>query len=157
MKQRWLTIAMAGALVGCATTHPAPRTPDPVQLQLAAAAQSVRTSLRQLAEAEQFDKMKRLPSPTEAAPVIPGLERKVSMPWNGPLQAVVEKLATLGGYEVQSAGRPPSLPILISLGPEPVSLAQQLRDVGLQAGNRADIVVDPTRRKVEVIYADTGL
>lgn len=148
---------MAGTLAGCATTHPAPTAPDPVKVQLASAAQSVRASLRQLAEAEQFDKMKRLPSPAESAPVIPGLERKVSMPWNGPLAAVVEKLAALGGYEVQSAGRPPSLPILISLGAEPASLAQQLRDVGLQAGNRADIVVDPTRRKVEVIYADTGL
>lgn len=159
MDKRWqgLPVALAALLgTGCATKPVAVTPPDPVKVELSTAAQSVRTSLRQLAEAEQYDKLRRSPGPEAAAPVIPGLSRVVSVPWNGPLEPIVAKLAEMGGYRIEVAGHVPAIPILVSLGPAPASLAAHLRDVGLQAGQRADIVVDPQRRQVGVVYANTG-
>lgn len=157
--KRWqgVVVAIAGAVggAGCATKPPVVA-PDPVQVQLAASAQSVRVSLRQLAEAEQYDKMRRSPGGEAAAPVIPGLTRVVAVPWQGPLEPVVRKLAEMGGYHLNVAGHAPAIPIVVSLGPTPASLSAHLRDVGLQAGTRADIIVDPARKQVGVVYANTG-
>lgn len=149
---------LLGILSGC--TQPTKKTPapvDPATTQLAEAAQEIRASLSQLAEAEQFSKMRRMPGAVDLTPPMAGLNQTVSMPWNGPLEPIIVKLASYGGYEVEFAGKPPVLPILVSLGPKPATTGQLLRDVGLQAGDRADIVVDPARKKVGVVYANTGL
>lgn len=143
-------------LGGCA---PAPVKPpqDPAVRELATAAQDIRASLTQLADAEQYAKKGRLPGAPDPAPALPGLTATVAMPWNGPIEPIVTKLASQGGYLAEFSGKKPTLPILVTLGSEPATLSQLLRDVGIQAGDRADVVVDPSRKTVEVIYANTGL
>ncbi|TAL63638.1 MAG: type IV secretion protein DotD [Burkholderiaceae bacterium] len=145
-------------LSGCATPPP-PKPPasDAAQLQLAAAADDVRRSLKQLAEAEQFDKLHATPGTPDLGPALTGLNQTVSMPWNGPIEPILERIAALGGYTVMYVGKRPTLPILVSLGPSPTRAAALLQDVGLQAGDRANVVVDPATKRVGVIYADTGL
>ncbi|MGH8156540.1 MAG: DotD/TraH family lipoprotein [Rhodanobacter sp.] len=148
--------SIALLLCGCATP-PAKPPQDPAANQLASAAQDIRASLTQLADAEQYDKKGRLPGTPDTTPSLPGLTASMSMPWDGPIEPIVSRLATQGGYLAEFSGKKPTLPILVSLGTQPATLSQMLRNVGLQAGDRADVVVDPARKTVEVIYANTGL
>lgn len=134
-----------------------PPAPDPVLVQLASAAQDVRTSLHRLADAEQFAKRHRLPGEHLVAPSIPGMHEPVTMPWHGRLETAVARLAQLSGYHLDVSGKPPAAPILVSLGPQPAPISRLLRNLGLQAGDQADVVVDPSTRTVSLVYLDTGL
>lgn len=154
-----LALAALVSLIAACAQQAKPTAPliDPAEAQLVSAAQDVRTSLRHLAEAEQYSVMGRRPGAPELAPDVPGLDDVISLPWNGPLEQVVVRLASVGHYDVYFAGKAPAIPILVSLGSTPTKASQLLYDVGLQAGARADIVVDPARHKLGVVYANTGL
>lgn len=152
----WVTVC-ALVLGGCATPPVKSPAPDSVLVQLSSAAQDVRSSLHRLADAEQFAKRHRLPGERLTAPAIPGMDRQVTMPWQGRLEEAVARLTHLSGYHLDVSGKAPAMPILVNLGPRPAPISGMLRNLGLQAGNRADVVVDPSTRTVSLVYLDTGL
>lgn len=157
-----LFLALVALLSGCATPAPKPApAPDPAQTRLTETASAIQTSLRRLAEAEQYERMKIAPNTPDLRRQFPGLDRTVTMPWNGPLEPAVLRLAAEGGYEVKVLGRTPSVPILVQLGPEASTIADLLRNLGHQAGVRADVAVAPQaagRKGIVVIeYANGGL
>jgi defect in organelle trafficking protein DotD len=125
--------------------------PDPVALRLASAVDRASAALQTLASVEQA----RNPGVAmQAAPYAPQeLRRTVSVNWVGPIEPVVQKLADRAGYRLQVNGDVPPVPVIISLNVVEKSVVETLRDVGLQAGQRADIAVDPERRIVELNYA----
>lgn len=126
-------------------------TPDPVALRLASAVDRASAALQTLASVEQA----RNPGvAVQAAPYAPQeLRRTVSVNWVGPIEPIVQKLADRAGYKMQVNGDVPPVPVIISLNVIEKSVVETLRDVGLQAGQRADIAVDPERRTVELNYA----
>lgn len=156
-----LLSSILALLAGCATTAQPPAPTDPAQAQLDAAARSIQHSLRQLSEAEQYGRMKIAPGTPHLLTQFPGLERTVTMPWNGPLEPAVMRLAAEGGYEVKVLGRPPAVPILVQIGSEAATISDQLRSLGIQAGARADVAVAPmssAQKGVVVIeYRNGGL
>jgi len=65
-----LATVVAMASVACASTPPAKPTTDPAQARLNQAAAAIQTSLRQLAEAEQYERMKVAPgTPDHRLPI----------------------------------------------------------------------------------------
>ncbi|WP_164153614.1 DotD/TraH family lipoprotein [Stenotrophomonas maltophilia] len=163
--RRYYAVFLAACAVlsaGCATTRSAGSpAPDAAQQNLTAAASAIQQSLRDLSEAEQYDKMRTAPGTPRLRVQIPGLERMVTMPWNGPLEPAVMRLAAEGSYEFKLLGRQPAVGIVVQIGPEPATIADHLRNLGIQAGTRADIAIEPATagRKgiVAIEYSNGGL
>ncbi|HDS1082383.1 TPA: DotD/TraH family lipoprotein [Stenotrophomonas maltophilia] len=160
--QAVLLATCAALSAGCATTRSAgPSASDPAQENLTAAASAIQQSLRDLSEAEQYDKMRTVPGTPRLRTQIPGLERMVTMPWNGPLEPAVMRLAAEGGYEFKLLGRQPAVGIVVQIGPEPATITDHLRNLGIQAGSRADIAIEPTaggrRGIIAIEYSNGGL
>jgi defect-in-organelle-trafficking protein DotD len=125
--------------------------PDPVALRLASAVDKASAALQTLASVEQA----RNPGVSvQAAPYAPQeLRRTVSVEWTGPIEPLARKLSDRAGYQFQVNGDTPPVPLVVSVRASEKSVVEVLRDVGLQAGQRADISVDPERRLVELNYA----
>ncbi len=85
-----------------------------------------------------------------------GMTAKISFVWEaGPIQEVARQMAIRSGYEyMQPEGSVPAIPVMVKINAREQSIASILRDAGLQAGSRADIVVDEARRKVLVRFFD---
>lgn len=125
--------------------------PDPVALRLASAVDKASAALQTLASVEQA----RNPNAAiQAPPSAPQeLRRTVTVEWVGPIEPFTRSLADRAGYQLQVNGDRPPVPVVVSVTAREKSVVEVLRDVGLQAGQRADIVVDPDRKIVELNYA----
>ena len=125
--------------------------PDPVALRLASAVDRASTALETLAAVEQA----RNPAASvDTAPNAPKeLRRTVSVNWIGAIEPVTREMADRAGYQFQINGDMPPAPVVVNIQARQKSVVEVLRDIGLQAGQRANIVVDPDRRIVELNYA----
>lgn len=150
-----LLVSISGCAVGPQKEErPASQQQDQALSMLHKTARSIEQSLTQLAEAEQYDKMKQKPGEPRIYKQIPGMEAVVTMPWQGTVEQAVSKLASFSGFEVKFMGKPPALPILVQIGRDAATVSDHLRNVGIQAGSRADIIVDPKQKIVEVRYGN---
>lgn len=158
MKIRIFSTALLLYFISGCASEPKVEAPAPQQdqalLMLQKTAHSIQQSLNQLAEAEQYEKMRQKPNEPRIRKQIQGMEAAVTMPWSGTIEQAVSKLAGFSGYEVKFMGRPPIIPILVQIGREPATVSDHLRNMGIQAGSRADLVIDPKQKVVEVRYAN---
>lgn len=151
----FFAFAFSAATAACTLPHMTDQQlavdPDPVALRLAAAVDRASTALQTLASVEQA----RNPgvSIEEARNAPQELRRTVSVDWTGPIEPLTRSLADRAGYQMVVNGDKPPAPVVISVKANEKSVVEILRDVGLQAGQRADIAVDPDRRIVELNYA----
>jgi defect-in-organelle-trafficking protein DotD len=119
--------------------------------QLAAAANSVSKSLQELAEIDRATHPQAvLPSPPE--PDMIGMGQLASIDWSGPVGPLVKKIAEASNYKLKVLGTPPAVPILISVSTKDSPLADILRDVTFQCGNKANIVTYPASKVIELRY-----
>jgi len=125
--------------------------PDPVALRLTAAVDKASAALQTLASVEQAHNPGAALQVPPSAPV--ELRRIVSVNWTGPIEPITKTLADRAGYQVQINGSQPPVPVVVSVTAREKTVIEVLRDVGLQAGQRADVVVDPNHHLVEVNYA----
>lgn len=125
--------------------------PDPVALRLAAAVDRASVALETLASVEQA----RTPQAgLQAVPYAPQeLRRTVSVEWVGPIEPITRRLADKAGYRMRVNGDVPPAPLIVTVQAKQKSVIDVLRDVGLQAGQRATVSVDPEHRIVELNYA----
>lgn len=125
--------------------------PDPVSLRLASAADRASAALVTLASVEQA----RTPAVAiQSVPAAPQeLRRSVSVEWVGPIEPLTKKLADRAGYRFRVNGDAPAAPVVVSVMVKQKSVVEVLRDVGLQAGTRADVSVDVDQKVVELNYA----
>lgn len=158
-----LTIA-----AGCATNQETAEKPDidnitivnsdaelkSAETKLAEAASSVDASLRQLAEIERATHPQaRLPSPPSAELI--RMNQLASVQWTGPVAPLVDKIAQATHYKLRIIGKAPAIPILISISAKDTPMADILRDVTFQCGNKANIVLYAASRTIELRYAKT--
>ena len=127
--------------------------PDRVALQLASAVDRASTALQTLAAVEQ----KRTPADSVMAlPNAPQqLMRTVTLDWTGPIEPLVRQLADRAGYRYMVQGDEPAGDVVINVTAVEKPVIEVLRDVGLQAGRRANVVVDGERQVIEVAYASS--
>ena len=145
---------LAGSLTGCAqykVDQQLVAEPDPVALRLSSAVDKASAALQTLASVEQSRNPGANLQMPPSAPV--ELRRTISVEWTGSIEPITRTRADRAGYQMQVNGNRPPVPVVVSLVAHDKSVVEVLRDVGLQAGQRADVVVDPERRVVELNYA----
>ncbi len=151
-------VALVTALGACTPLHFTQKVdqqmvaePDPIGLRLASAADRASAALQTLASVEQA----RTPSVAiQSVPSAPQeLRRSVSVEWVGPIEPLAQKLAARASYRFRVNGDAPPAPIVVNIAAKQRSVVEVLRDVGLQAGTRADISVDVDQKLVELNYA----
>lgn len=152
MKTLLVTIAVTVLLAGCVTEHMpiAPTEANPAQVKLAEAGVAVTHSLQTMAairKAELPFYNKLLPNPRTF-----GMNDLASIDWTGPIGPLVRELADASNYRLRVLGRPPAIPIIIAVIDKDVPLAEILRDADHQAGAKANIVVYPAQRTIELRY-----
>lgn len=119
---------------------------------MADAALEISDSLRQLAEIERATHPQaRLPSPP-AAEII-GMNQLASVEWTGPVGPLVDKIAKATSYKLRVLGKQPAIPILVSISAKDTPIADILRDTTFQCGDKANIVVYPASKTIELRYA----
>jgi defect-in-organelle-trafficking protein DotD len=167
MKNIYLTsllcLVLASNLTGCSSALRknaelnAARTPinNDIAQELVAAAKSVESSLAQLARTQADNTIPLL----NTAPLITpegGMSGTADIDWTGPIEPLVRKLADMTDYKLKILGNAPSIPIIISITQDKAIIADILKNAGMQAGKRANIVVFPANRVIEVRYANMG-
>lgn len=146
-------------LVACATPITYKKPPynapsDDASIQLAEAATSVSHSMLEMARVEKVvtppkaDNLQTIPSSQN-------LSTHASVDWSGPIGELTERIAKAANYRMRVLGHPPAIPVLISLNAKNSTLAEILRDIDYQAGNKASIHVYPHHQVVELRYAKT--
>lgn len=122
------------------------------EASLAEASYSVSRSLVDLAETAQAAH----PLPPLAPPPAPGtygMGGLTTIDWSGPVGPLVGQVAKAADYRVRFVGRPPAIPVLVTIYEKNAMLGDILRDIGYQCGERATLVVYPETRVIELRYA----
>lgn len=83
----------------------------------------------------------------------PSMTQAITVKWTGPIEQITETLASRAGLRFRSKGNPPPIPITVMVDVYKQPLVEVLRDIGLQAGHRADLTVDGQSGFVEIRYA----
>ena len=79
--------------------------------------------------------------------------------WHGGLTTVglapftLLQIAIASNYRLTVLGTAPAIPVLVTVYSKNVMLGDVLRDVGYQGGRRAQVVVYPDSRTIELRYA----
>ncbi|MCW8408699.1 type IVB secretion system lipoprotein DotD [Legionella sp. PATHC035] len=125
---------------------------DDATIKLAEAAVSVSDSMHEMARVEKVI----LPPPVDNTLTIPNaynLQARASVDWSGPIEELTARIAKSAHFRLRVLGKAPSIPVLISLNVKDQSLAEILRDIDYQAGQKANIHVYPNSQVVELRYA----
>lgn len=154
-----ITVALfVGLLSGCTTQNlPNSITPsinassDDASIKLAEAARSVSQSLNELKELEKASSppLKLLPYPSAS-----GLEKLIaSVDWSGPIEPLLQHIAKLAQYKLEVIGKRPAIPVLVTISSQNTPLGYIIRNANLQAGVKANIIVYPGIKTIELRYA----
>ena len=79
------------------------------------------------------------------------LRLRVAVDYQGDLKPFVHQIAQVAGYQVKTYGVS-SVLTPINIQAEDRTLGELLADAGYQASWRCQVVVDPSRRLVEILY-----
>lgn len=150
-----MTLTLALGLASCATPQPAETDntaiDDAAQAKLAEAAVAVSQSLEQLNEMEKaVHPTVKIPPPPN--PVSIGMAQLASVTWNGPVEPLIRKIAAITHYRVRVLGRAPAIPALVSIAAQNTPLADILRDASFQVQQKANVVIYPNSRVIEIRY-----
>lgn len=147
-------IALCFLLFGCAMPPrpaPLPIIDDSAQAKLAQAAASVSQSMVELAQVEQaIHPTAKLPAPPD--PYSIGMAKLATVKWNGPVEPLIRKIAAASNYRVRILGKAPAIPALVSISAQNTPLADILRDASFQVAKKAEVVLYPRSRVIEIRY-----
>lgn len=150
-----ILLGVLALVAGCApepTVTPIASEPDIVTLKLAAAADKASQALDSIAGIEQ-----------QRGPTTPPIEnfekaplsqmQPITLRCSGPIETVVKALAERAGLKFRVKGNLPTVPLSVNVDVYQQPILHVLRDIGLQAGHRADVAIDDAVGVVEVRYA----
>ncbi|MFA5040574.1 MAG: DotD/TraH family lipoprotein [Bdellovibrionales bacterium] len=127
--------------------------PDIVSVKLAQAADKAAKALDAIANIEQHKNPSIAPMQIDYARASPNMMQPVSLRWSGPIEQVSRVLAEKAGMRFRVVGRTPQIPLVVNVDAYRQPILNILRDIGLQAGARADLSIDQNIGVVEVRYA----
>jgi defect-in-organelle-trafficking protein DotD len=127
--------------------------PDIVSIKLAQAADKASKALDAIANIEQQKNSTTAPLQIDYANASPNIMQPVSLRWSGPIDQVSRVLAERAGMRFRTLGRAPEVPLVVNIDAYKQPILHVLRDIGLQAGTRADLSVNQNEGVVEVRYA----
>ncbi len=133
--------------------QPVATEPDIVSVKLAQAADKAAKSLDSIANIEQQKNPAAKPLEVDYTNASPSVLQPVTLRWSGPIDQVARTLAERAGMRFRIVGRKPDIPLVVNIDAYQQPILHVLRDVGLQAGSRADLSVNQNEGVVEVRYA----
>ena len=143
-------------LSACAKSPPpVPSTTENASLALAEAANSVNSSLIQLDATEQAANPP-LSIATPPSPASYGMAIPASLDWTGPAEQAITEIANAANYKLSILGPEPSMPIIVSVHQHNSTLGDILRNIGLQCGHRAQVVIYPKTKTIELRYIESS-
>jgi defect-in-organelle-trafficking protein DotD len=126
--------------------------PDIVSVKLAQAADKASKALDTIANIEQQKNPGVTPIPDDYASAPANMMQPVSLRWSGPIEQVTRVLAERAGLRFRVKGRTPAAPVIVNIDAYQEPILHVLRDIGLQAGTRANLSIDGNEGAVEVQY-----
>lgn len=156
-----MLVVMASGVVGCTknlsftkdlTVTPVPTEPDIVSVKLSQAADKAAKALDVIASIDQA-KNPATPPMEDYTNVPAHLTRVLSLRWSGPIEQAGKILADQAGMRFRVKGAEPAAPLVVNIDVYQQPIIHVLRNVGLQAGRRADLVVDAPSGVIELRYA----
>ncbi len=84
----------------------------------------------------------------------PELQTRVTLDWLGPLERLAERLADDIGCDFVVAGTRPPAPVMVEIEVKDEPAIFVLREIGLQAKDRAVLTVDATRMVVRLDWIE---
>ncbi len=142
-------------LAGCSWDTPdhLATEPDIVSMKLAQAAEKASKALDTIAHIDQQRNPTVAPLRNATVNQASPLMQPISLRWSGPIDQVARVLAERAGMRFRALGRDPGVPIIVNVDVFQQPIFYVLRDIGLQAGSKADVIVDQNDGSVEVRYA----
>ena len=122
-----------------------------IEKQLVETARSIERSLALLAMTQEANN----PPLLNTAPLVTpegGMGITATIDWSGPLGSLVKRIADMTDYKVKILGNEPQIPIIVSITQNKAIVADLLKNASLQAGKRANIIVFPANRIIEIRY-----
>ncbi len=147
-----VVVALAG-LAACNTMQVTPiaTEPDIVTVKLAQAADKAAAALDGISGIEQ-QRNPGMRSVEDYSNAPPNLVQPVTIRWSGPVEQITRELAERAGMRFRVKGPVPAVPLVVNVDAYQLPIIHVLRDVGLQAGTRADLAVDPSSGIIEIVY-----
>lgn len=154
--KRLFALGVVGVLLaGCSSTTY--KNTDAVENQNAdiTLAQASSTISDSLTASEEIQRATTSPLSMKSLPNADAynMDQIATIDWSGPIGPIVKKIAQASQYQLRVLGPSPALPVLISIHQKNTSLGYILRDIDYQAGSKANIVVFPDKRLIELRYA----
>lgn len=146
-----LALAFLSLSVGCAQKieH---KPVDPAIVKLNETASDIRQSLVSLEKIKQSKKDNEDKDDVHSLPKDSRLNKKISLNWSGPMSIAVETIADKVGYDFNETGQEPAQPIIIDVQEYEVPAFRLLEDIGMQAKDRADLMVSDEENIVQINY-----
>ncbi|KTD19665.1 type IVB secretion system lipoprotein DotD [Legionella londiniensis] len=151
-----LLFILCACLTACGTATfkkpPHNEPSDDATIKLAEAASSVSDSMLEMVRVEKIitppkkDNILTIPSAYN-------LQARASVDWSGPIEELALRIAKAAHYRLRVLGKAPAIPVLVSLNVQDESLAEILRNIDYQAGNKAYIHVYSNSQIIELRYA----
>lgn len=141
-------------LLTACTKQPAPPT-EPANVADASLAESsfaVSRAISSLSETAQAAR----PTVHISTPPNPrsyGMGTLTSIDWSGPVEPLVREIARATDYRLHVLGQSPAIPVMVSVFDKNRMIGEILRDVAYQCGRRANIIIFPESRLIELRYA----
>jgi defect-in-organelle-trafficking protein DotD len=160
MSKKFFFVAVSSLCLGACVSDPPKTAPEEASaydtgdayVSLAESANAVSHSLTDLKSTEQAaNPPKNIALPPDPASY--GMSMLTSIDWNGPVKPVVEQIANSTNYKLKVLGKEPSIPVIVSIRAQNEPVGYILRDIGYQCGSKADVVIFPSRRLIELRYA----
>lgn len=150
-----LLIAGCAALAACENSMgvtPVATEPDIVTVKLEQAADKASQALDSIASIEQ-QRAPASPPIEDYSSAPPNLTQPVTIRWSGPIEQISKALADRAGLRFRVKGREPAAPLTVNVDVYQQPLVHVLRNIGLQAGQRADLAIDAKGGVIEIRYA----
>jgi defect in organelle trafficking protein DotD len=137
---------------GSSSVTPVATEPDIVTAKLEQAADKASHALDSIAGIEQ-QRAPASPPVEDYTGAPPNLVQPITIRWSGPIEQISKTLAARAGLRFRIKGSVPPVPVTVTVDVYQQPLIHVLRDIGLQAGQRADLAVDAQGGVVEIRYA----
>ena len=161
MKNKLKSIALfslaVSILSGCSSSHELRKNePDAAVVRLAQVAESIQAHSNDLAdiEATRYKENRGKEFKKLSTEFVPGLHKVVSLgsSYHGPLDKIVDKLASLAGLEPLYMNIKPAGDVMVDVDTNYRRIVDMLHDIGTQAGYRAKITVKARSKFIIVEY-----
>lgn len=85
-----------------------------------------------------------------------GLGTQVFIDWSGPIEPLIAEVAAYSDYKLKVLGIAPAIPVLVTVVQKNIELGDIVKEAHLQAKARADVVIYPKSKVIEIRYFELG-